>query len=498
MRKPAIARISLGALAAAVCALASLGIPASAAAASTPPTIESESVSNITQTDAVLEADINPGGLATHYQFHLAYGCGFEGEACPQFCISGQPCPGPWNSVITVPLPSGDLPASTEIQHVSLDLNEAGVTLQPYKYRYSVEATNAAGTAVGPDQFFTPASSPPPPIDSPPSIESESVSHLTPSNATLEAEINPHGASAGVFYQFQLLLDPGEAPTEMACPSSPPSGYSVCVGPQDPTALPLGWVPGNETKTVSLDLSSAGVTLTPGRTYYFRVLTADRVFSEDTAEWEPPAVVGPSEDFTTPTSPSISPSILSESATDITNTDATLEAEVNLHEAAAGVYYQFQLVGDPGEYASEILCPPTLQPGIDGCIGPQGSPALPIGFLPGNTLQPSATSHASLDLASAGVTLQPVTTYHYRVLVARAVQTEDTIEWEAPTVFGPDQTFTTSSESPRAIPLSAQDSTGVQPLSTTTPAVASHRHHHAGLHKRRRHRVALHRASRAG
>jgi hypothetical protein len=191
------------------------------------------------------------------------------------------------------------------------------------------------------------------------------------------------------------------------------------------------------------------------------------------------------------------PTIENESVSHVTEHDATLEAEVNLHEAAAGVYYQFQLVKEPSEYASEILCPPTLQPGIDGCIGPQGSPALPIGFLPGNTLQPSATSHASLDLASAGVTLQPETTYHYRVLVARRVQTEDTIQWEEPTVFGADQTFTTPSESPRPTPLTAQSSTGVRSSSTTTPAAASHRRHRH-RHKRRHHRVALHRASRAG
>ena len=253
---------------------------------------------------------------------------------------------------------------------------------------------------------------------SPSSIESESVSNLAPTNATLEAEIDTQGASAGAFYQFQLLLDPGEAPTELACPSSPPPGYSACVGPQDPSALPLGWVPGNETQTVKLDLSGAGVTLTPGRTYYFRVLVADRIFSEDTAEWETPAIFGPSEEFTTPAAPSI----VSESASNIAMTGATLEAEINLHEAGAGAYFQFQLVRDPHEYASEILCPPTLLPGYSGCIGPQGAGALPIGFLAGNTLQPSATSHASLDLSSAGVTLQPATAYHYRVLVARRVR----------------------------------------------------------------------------
>jgi hypothetical protein len=128
----------------------------------------------------------------------------------------------------------------------------------------------------------------------------------------------------------------------------------------------------------------------------------------------------------------------------VTSTDATLQAQVNLNEAGgAGAYYQFQLVANSSEYASEILCPPKLPPSTDGCIGTQSASALPIGFIPGNTMQPGVDHTASLDLSSAGVTLQSGSTYHYRVLVARRVQTEDTIEWEAPTVYGPDQTFTT-------------------------------------------------------
>ncbi len=137
-----------------------------------------------------------------------------------------------------------------------------------------------------------------------PTIESESVSKITSTDATLEAELDPEGAEAGVFYQFQLLLDPGEAPTELECPSSLP-GYSTCAGSSDPSALPLGWICGEceiepSAVPVSLDLASAGASLEPGRTYYFRVLAADRKFSEDVAEWEPPAVVGASKRFTTP------------------------------------------------------------------------------------------------------------------------------------------------------------------------------------------------------
>jgi hypothetical protein len=140
---------------------------------------------------------------------------------------------------------------------------------------------------------------------------------------------------------------------------------------------------------------------------------------------------------------SVPPSIDSESASHVTSTDATLEAQVNLREAGAGAYYQFQVVASPSEFASEILCPQKLPPATDGCIGTQSANALPIGFVAGNTLQPGVDLPAILDLASAGVTLQPGTTYRYRVLVARRVQTEDTIQWEAPTVDGADQTFTT-------------------------------------------------------
>lgn len=137
------------------------------------------------------------------------------------------------------------------------------------------------------------------------------------------------------------------------------------------------------------------------------------------------------------------PTIEAESATGVGSTGATLEAEINLHEAPNGAYFQFQVATNPSEFGGEIVCPPTLQPGYTGCNGPQGSGALPIGFLPGNTLQPSATSHASTDLEGIGWTLSPGTTYHFRVLVARAVQNGGVIEWEPPTVAGSDQTFTT-------------------------------------------------------
>ncbi len=105
------------------------------------PSIESESVSHLTPTDATLEAQIDTDGLPTLYQFQLSSVCGGRGA-----CLY----------VVDYPLPSGLLLGSFVDQSVSLDLNSAGVTLQPGgTYYYSVSATSTAGTAEGPTQKLT-------------------------------------------------------------------------------------------------------------------------------------------------------------------------------------------------------------------------------------------------------------------------------------------------------------------------------------------------------
>ncbi len=151
------------------------------------------------------------------------------------------------------------------------------------------------------------------------------------------------------------------------------------------------------------------------------------------------------------------PAILSESATDITQHSATLRAQINPESGPAGAYYQFQLVSKANEYASEILCPPAT-PGFSSCIGTPLASALPIGFVSSG----SEPHSVSLDLAGAGVALQPGATYHYRVLAAQRIASEDTIEWEAPTIFGADQTFTTQ-QTPQLCPFSSGDCKGDGP-----------------------------------
>src|SRR6476661_8733247 len=157
----------------AVAALTSLCAAATASADSAP-SIESESVSQITVTDATVEAQINPGGLETAYQFRVvADPC----HASPLNC-----------ELVTDPLfpsPHGVIAPASGSHLVSLDLNSAGLTLEPGReYHYAVFATNSEGTESGPDQTFK--------TDVPPSVESESVSNVTGTDATLEAEINLH------------------------------------------------------------------------------------------------------------------------------------------------------------------------------------------------------------------------------------------------------------------------------------------------------------------
>jgi DNA-binding beta-propeller fold protein YncE len=185
------------------------------------------------------------------------------------------------------------------------------------------------------------------------------------------------------------------------------------------------------TESVQIEARLTG--LRPGTTYHYRFALTDKNGTLD----------GPDHEFSTPPIP---PTVNAESASGITQNDATLEATINPEDLERGAYYQFQLVREPSEYRSEIACPLRDElKATDGCQGPEVQGAT-IGYIPAGL----GTQPVSVDAASLGLKLEPNTTYHYRVLAARKIQTEDTTQWETPPTAGPDQTFTTSS---RARPL---------------------------------------------
>jgi hypothetical protein len=172
-----------------------------------------------------------------------------------------------------------------------------------------------------------------------PVIESEAVSHITPTDATLEAQINPESLERGAHYQFQLVANPSEYLQDFACPTEGfPANSSLCVGglASEAGALPIGTTgTGVQGETVSLDLSaprawwSGTTTLKPGSTYHYRVIAARSVQTVDTISWEDPIVYGPDQTFTTPPPAANPPVIESEAVSHITPTDATLEAQIN-------------------------------------------------------------------------------------------------------------------------------------------------------------------------
>jgi hypothetical protein len=115
-------------------------LSSTASADAPPPVLESQSVSNLTPTNATLEARINTMGQEYAYEFKLGLSpCFFSEAGCEE-------------------LPPGTLPASFVGQSVSLDLNSTGVALAPGQtYIYTVVLRTAFGEWQGPwQQFVTP------------------------------------------------------------------------------------------------------------------------------------------------------------------------------------------------------------------------------------------------------------------------------------------------------------------------------------------------------
>jgi hypothetical protein len=279
-----------------------------------------------------------------------------------------------------------------------------------------------------------------------PAIEGVSVSYVGQHDAGLTAWINPKGLSArGAVYQFQVVTNPSEFLPEIACPihERTSRGGGGCVGSPMPGALPIGSIPaGTQAREAHVELLAAGVGLKPSTTYHYRVIAATSKVSEDTLEWEAPPAYSEEGTFTTSPSTTAPVVIESESVSHVTSTDATLEARIDPENVKSGALYQFQLVGNPDEYFSTFVCPPEWA-GSSLCLGlDTEAQGLPFGHTDSGT----EGQAVNLDLAHAGradVSLKPGTTYHYRVIGATSKFSEDTTQWEGPTVEGSDQTFTT-------------------------------------------------------
>lgn len=264
-------------------------------------------------------------------------------------------------------------------------------------------------------------------LASSPLIESTVAYNVTQTDATLEAKINPESLTGerGAYYQFQVVKNTSEYSPEIVCPVQEiwPLELDGCIGTHG-EALPIGFIErGMGGSYVHLDLAKASITLTPGTTYHFRVLAARAKQTEDTLEWEAPAVVGPDQTFTTLT-PGTPPGIEGETASNITSNDATLEAKIDPEGLATT--YEF--------YLEAPSCANDKR--VEACEASGGIP-IAKGSVPAD----SAAETVSVDVAGTGHSLSPNTIEGYRVVASNS----------AGTSYGGEKTFVTLPGSPPAI-----------------------------------------------
>lgn len=154
-----------------------------------PPVVGELSASAITQNDAVLEAEINPQGLATTYEFRL------ESPLCqpalPEHCVASG------DSQIA----TGSIPAGHRPEKVTVDLAHLAHSLTPSTtYGYTVVAANSAGTTVSAQQSFTTAAEPivQPEPEPPPNNQVSSTTTVTQAPQQAAQSSPPQGPSAAV------------------------------------------------------------------------------------------------------------------------------------------------------------------------------------------------------------------------------------------------------------------------------------------------------------
>ena len=236
-----------------------------------------------------------------------------------------------------------------------------------------------------------------------PRIDSLSVCGVTAHDATLRASINPNGLETT--YEFWREYATCQGP-DVQC-------ESIAVGPVGQGDI----LAGDSDQTVTAELSD----LQPNYSYTYWVVansSAGRTeSSHETFNAQP-----------------LAPIIESEAVSNITEHDATLEAQIDPNGGYTGYEFQidtndsynFTRPGCPFEWPGNSRCEliGTVEPLLAGLVEPQAA------YIAAG----AGTQSVGLDLASVGVTLQAATTYHYRVRVTNDGHG---------IIAGPDQTFTT-------------------------------------------------------
>ena len=135
-----------------------------------PPTVQTLAASSVTTTSAALNGTVNPNGADTHAQFQWGATTSYGNT-----------------TTLT------DIGSATTSQNLQSSISGLAPSTT---YHYRIYAYNSAGTTYGADATFTTAAQPVP------TVTTLAATSIIGSSATLNASVNPNGASTTVYFQY--------------------------------------------------------------------------------------------------------------------------------------------------------------------------------------------------------------------------------------------------------------------------------------------------------
>lgn len=419
-----------------------------------PPTVTTDTATNVTFSTATLIGTVNPNGIKTSVCFYYGPGSG-EVNTKKQDAGSG----------------ASPLSASATVSNL-----RPGTT-----YYYRMEASSLGGTVSGPQMSFTT------PVLSP-SVTTDDATHVANHTATLNGTINPHETNVSYYFQWG--------------PYESPSAYKTHIKSV-----------GSDNKPVKVSAAVSG--LKPGTSYYYTIL-ADYNYGIGGVESRGQAN-GENRTFTTLISPgaatiqatNVTSNSATLNATVVPNGLPTVwyfeirkffttwkrigtgeepvtqnwSASANISGLDPDSTYRFRIVaksiggttyGPEMSFKTTPFAPPLVTTGsvynitknsatLEGMVNPRGSPTsywfqygtdTSYGKYSTGQTGVGGTNNATVSVAITG--LIPNTTYHYRLMASSV---------KGP-VYGLNKTFKT--------PFSPQDvATRVVPGGITTPTPLS-------------------------
>jgi len=221
-------------------------------------------------------------------------------------------------------------------------------------YHFRMVATNSAGTKYGSDRTFTTLSSTGPPV-----VTTNPATYVASFSATLNGTVDPHGLTTTVYFQYGTT-----------------TSYGLTTATQSKT--------GNTYQNAAANISG----LSASTTYHFRIVATNSAGT----------TYGADQTFTalSATGP---PVVITNSATNVASSSATLNGSVDPHGLTTTVYFQY---GTTTSYGHSTATKSET----------------------GNTYQSVAANIGGLAAS---------TTYHFRMVATNS----------AGTIYGGDRTFTT-------------------------------------------------------